>query len=344
MSDVIPVIDARRLAAPTQDADLAADLSYAARGAGFLRLGHVDEALGLPSDIRQRLLGFFALDEAEKNRLARRKFAPEHANVYRGYFPLQLGQATYKEGIDIGADAVDPDRVGAPSTVPGAAPGDPLLEPTPWPDAAPEWREDVAAYYAAMERLGGRILTGLAHGLGVAPALMTPLFENSNSTLRMIRYPERPASSLPEDLDLVRVAQEPSQDDSQLEKRWIIGAPHTDSGFVTLLWQDPVGGLQAETADGRWIDVPPVADGLAVNFGELLEQWTGGKVRATRHRVIGGLQERASIPFFYEPAVDAVIEPLPLADSEQFAPFAYGDFLWSHMATFVEFRGIERAA
>lgn len=320
----IPIIDARLIMTAGTATD--ADLARAAEGAGFMRLSHVDEALGLAPDMRERILAFFALPEEEKRRLSRRKYVPEHDNVYRGYFPLTPGTQTYKEGIDIGADAVDATRV--------SDSGDPLLEPTPWPEDAPDWRAAVADYYAAMERLGQAILAGLARGMGLDPQLMTPLFKASNSTLRMIRYPERPPESLPADLDTVRSGSD--------DPRWIVGAAHTDSGFITLLWQDDNGGLQAETEDGRWIDVPPIAEGLAVNFGQLLEQWTGGRVRATRHRVLGGLRERCSVPFFYEPAVDARIEPLPLPGIAPFEPFLYGDFLWNHMSSFVEFRGIER--
>lgn len=324
----IPLIDARQITMPTDGDSAATDaaLAAAAEGSGFMRLSHVDEALGLAPDLRDRVLAFFALPEAEKFSLSRRKFAPDHANTYRGYFPLQPGSQTYKEGIDIGADAVDATRI--------ADTDDALLEATPWPRDVPDWREAVATYYAAMERLGRLILAGLARGMGVDPRLMTPLFDRSNSTLRMIRYPERSPESMPEDLSQVSVGGG--------DPRWIVGGAHTDSGFITLLWQDPNGGLQAETTDGCWVEVPPIADGLAVNFGQLLEQWTGGRVRATRHRVLGGLRERVSVPFFYEPAVDAVIEPLPLAGIAPFTPFEYGDFLWEHMSSFVEFQGLER--
>ena len=74
-----------------------------------------------------------------------------------------------------------------------------------------------------------------------------------------------------------------------------------DFGFVTLLAQDGVAGLQAKNLAGEWIGVPPAEGTLVVNFGKLLERWTGGRVRATRHRVIAPGAERFSIPFFYEP-------------------------------------------
>ena len=83
---------------------------------------------------------------------------------------------------------------------------------------------------------------------------------------------------------------------------------------------------------------------MAVNFGGLLERWTGGRVKATEHRVLGQCvtgpgRERCSIPFFYEPRVDAVIRPMP--GSRDFAPFTYGDHLWSAMTKFIEFAALK---
>ena len=125
------------------------------------------------------------------------------------------------------------------------------------------------------------------------------------------------------------------------ERRLIIGREHADSGFVTLLAQDGVEGLQARNHAGEWIDVPPADGTLAVNFGQLLERWTGGIVQATRHRVIAPKRARYSIPFFYEPRVDADISPLPLVGTHDFEPFLYGDYLWESATNFVEMSGVK---
>ena len=125
------------------------------------------------------------------------------------------------------------------------------------------------------------------------------------------------------------------------ERHYLLGRAHVDSGLMTLLAQDGVAGLQARAADGGWIDVPPEEGTLAVNFGKLLEMWTGGRIRATEHRVIGRGEERYSIPFFYDARADALIEPLPLPGAPRFTPFYFGDYLWSTMTKFVEFQGLE---
>ena len=106
---------------------------------------------------------------------------------------------------------------------------------------------------------------------------------------------------------------------------------------MTLLAQHGVGGLQAQTREGEWIEIPALDEAIVVNFGALLERWTSGRVRATPHRVLSAAPTRYSIPFFFEPRVDAVIEPLPLPDAVPFEPFSYGDHLWSAIAAFPNF-------
>ncbi len=132
---------------------------------------------------RAELLRLFQLPQSETRKLWRQKFDPSHSNVYRGWFPLQTGFLTAKEGIDMGADVV----YGA-SVVHS---DDPLREATPLPSAQalPGWRESVAAYYRAMDKvsqaldardcarlvLGGAFLrSGIRQGaVDLAPAALS---------------------------------------------------------------------------------------------------------------------------------------------------------------------------
>jgi isopenicillin N synthase-like dioxygenase len=328
---VIPVVDA----GPLLHADPAAwvvpdrELFAAARDTGFLCIRGLPPEVPLGPAARARLLAIFALGAAEKHHLYRRKFAPENRNIYRGWFPLQPGNLTSKEGIDIGGDIVH----GSSITVAG----DPLREPSPLPrdERLAGWRDAVATYYRAMERVAETLMRSLARSLGLPAQYFDAAFHCGLSTLRLIRYPPRSAA------ELAAVADPAVWAEPHPTGRHLVGAPHTDSGFVTLLAQDGVPGLQARSLDGRWIDVPPLEGTLVVNFGQVLEQWSAGRIRATEHRVLGTGVERYSIPFFYEARAEAIIAPLPIDPPDRFVPFHYGDFLWARVTSFVEFRGME---
>jgi len=329
---VIPIVEI----APLFDTDPSAwtstdrALFAAARDIGFVCLRGVPGDRALAPDRKALLLRIFGLDEAAKRRLYRRKFAPANPNVYRGWFPLQPGNLTYKEGLDIGADVAHGSDI--------CVPGDPLREASPLPEdeSLPGWRAAVAAYYRAMERVAEALMRSIARSLRLSQDYFDDAFHHGLSTLRLIRYPPRAAAEL-------AAVQDPRVwVEVDATRRHLVGAPHTDSGFITLLEQDGAGGLQARSRDGRWIDVPPLADTVVVNFGQVLEQWSAGRIRATEHRVLGRGIERCSIAFFYEARADATIAPLPIDSADSFAPFQYGDFLWRRITSFVEFRGMER--
>lgn len=331
MDHSIPFIDVSALfgaASPARDlADQAIKAAAAAPGFMVVR--------GFPADVptgraaRAELLRLFQLPRSETRKLWRQKFDPSHSNLYRGWFPLQTGFLTAKEGIDMGADVV----YGA-SVVHSE---DPLREATPLPaaQALPGWRESVAAYYRAMDKVSQALMRSIARGLSLEEHFFDRAFDQGLSTLRLLRYPIRTD------------AEQAARADPALwvthggARYYINGAPHVDSGFLTLLAQDGISGLQARHRDGTWLDVPPIDDGLAVNFGKVLERWCGGRIKATEHRVIGTGQERMSIPFFYEARADAEIRPLPMDGAASFEPFLYGDYLWATTTQFVEFKGME---
>src|SRR5690242_5927099 len=142
MTGSIPLVDVAPLFGGAPRAWLGPDreLAAAARDQGFVCIrGLPREAAPGPAE-RARLLGIFGLEEVGKRRLYRQKFAPENRNIYRGWFPLQPGNPTSKEGIDLGGDLVH-----GPSIT---ATGDPLREASPLPDEGdlPGWREAAVGY------------------------------------------------------------------------------------------------------------------------------------------------------------------------------------------------------
>ena len=333
MSAAIPRIDIGPLFGPASPERDRADQAIMAASAdtGFFIAAGADALAPLGPGARADLLRIFTLPEPELRKLWRQKFDPGNPNVYRGWFPLQQGFLTSKTGIDLG-----PDVAYGPAVL---LAGDPLRErtPLPSPQQLPGWREAVATYYLAMERISRALMRSIARGLGLAETHFDGAFvQGGLSTLRFIRYPLRT------DADRVAETDPTVWVEHHGERRYVTGAPHVDSGFLTLLAQDGVEGLQAQHRDGAWLDVPPVEGSLAVNFGKVLERWCGGRIKATRHRVIGSGRERFSIPFFYEAGADAQIAPLPIAGAAQFEPFLFGDYLWATTTQFVEFKGMER--
>jgi isopenicillin N synthase-like dioxygenase len=331
MDHAIPCIDIGSMFGVRTPARDAADraIMAAAAAPGFALVNGFPADVPVGRAVRANLLRLFQLPEQETRKLWRQKFDPTHSNVYRGWFPLQSGFLTAKEGIDIGPD------VAYGSSVVCSA--DPLREATPLPSAQalPGWRDAVATYYRAMEKVSQALMRGIARGLSLDEHFFDQAFDQGLSTLRLLSYPIRGD-----------VAQTAHTDpdvwiDHGGSRFYVNGAPHVDSGFLTLLAQDAVAGLQARHRDGSWIDVPPVDDGLALNFGKVLERWCAGRIRATEHRVIGMGRERRSIPFFYEARADAEIRPLPMDDAASFEPFLYGDYLWATTTQFVEFKGME---
>jgi isopenicillin N synthase-like dioxygenase len=307
--------------------DVDAAVHAAAKNAGMMVVTGLPPWASLDRPGRRELLGIFSIPESEIRKLWRWNFAPEHRNVYRGWFPLQAGHATYKEGIDLG-----PDVAHGPGVVDEH---DPLREATPMPTEAvlPGWHARVRDYYLAMTRLSVAMMHSIARALNLPSNCFDGAFEGGISTLRLIRYPVRSKASFeggdPSELWTTHLG----------EPRYLLGRAHVDSGFMTLLAQDGVGGLQVQHL-GMWMDVPPEEGTLAINFGKVLERWTAGGIRATVHRVLGSGSERYSIPFFYEARADAVIAPLPIPGAEPFEPFYYGDHLWDVTTQFVEQRGI----
>lgn len=318
---MLPVIDIGPLYGPASASREAVDaiIMNAAADPGFMQITGFPGLEQIGPENRTRLKTIFAVPDAAKRRMMRINFNPANTNIYRGWYPAQAGVRSFKEGIDIGPDIARETPVS----------DDPLREATPLPteEEAPGWRKAAAEYYLLMEKVGAALLRSIARGLGVAEHHFAPLFDNGVSSFRLAYYPPRTVETFgDDDPKLAEV--------THLGKTLqLSGAAHIDSGFVTLLAQDGVPGLQVDVGD-RWIDAPPRDDALVVNFGKLLETWTGGAIRATRHRVVSRGEPRYSIPFFYEPAAEAVIRPLP--GRGDFAPFSYGDFLWDATTKFVE--------
>jgi isopenicillin N synthase-like dioxygenase len=131
-------------------------------------------------------------------------------------------------------------------------------------------------------------------------------------------FPDRPASSIFRLLYYPRVTAD-YEDGVDIR-----AGAHSDYGSITLLFQQRgQPGLEIKTPAGEWAAVPvspahTANEGeplpILVNIGDLLEDWTGGLLKSTVHRVIfpqGGGDDRYSIAYFCHPLDDALLEAVP---------------------------------
>lgn len=104
---------------------------------------------------------------------------------------------------------------------------------------------------------------------------------------------------------------------------------HTDLGLLTLLIQDDVGGLQAESAEHGWIDVDPRPGTIVVNLADCMQVWSNDRYRAAVHRVLPmTTTTRMSIPYFLNPPRDAMIEPIADPGSDaRYRSFVFRDYI-----------------
>ncbi|KAK4439303.1 Gibberellin 2-beta-dioxygenase 8 [Sesamum alatum] len=97
--------------------------------------------------------------------------------------------------------------------------------------------------------------------------------------------------------------------------------PHTDSDFLTVLYQDNIGGLQL-VKDGRWIAVKPNPQALIINIGDLFQAWSNNVYKSVKHRVVANARnERFSTAFLFCPSSDTVIRSRGLYKS-----FSFGEY------------------
>ena len=181
-----------------------------------------------------------------------------------------------------------------------------------WPPALPGFRETMVEYFQTMEALGRKLLPLYALALEMPRDYFLPLFDGAHINLRLSHYPANAAA-----------------DDNQFGI-----APHADAGFLTMLPQSEVPGLEIRTNSRRWLPAPSLPGSYLVNTGDTLNRWTNGRFLSTPHRASNNsASERYAMPFFYDPNTDAVIECLPTCcgpdNPPRHPPQTYGEFyLW----------------
>ncbi|WUV61245.1 isopenicillin N synthase family oxygenase [Streptomyces sp. NBC_01478] len=248
----LTVVDISRFRDPGTDRDaFLAELRSAAHEVGFFYVtGH-----GVPASVRDEILhaarAFFALPVEPRLEIENLN-SPQFRGYTRTGTEYTAGSADWREQIDIGPEC---------EAIP-TGPEDPdclrLVGPNQWPSALAELRDTVLRWQAEALRVSREVLRALAAALGQDERYFDEWFDDEAAVhVKIVHCPPRPA----EDADQG------------------VGA-HKDYGYLPLLQQDEVGGLQVQREDGGWIDAVPVPDAFVFNIGE-------GRLRAGLLRLCG---------------------------------------------------------
>ncbi|GMN31199.1 hypothetical protein TIFTF001_003146 [Ficus carica] len=176
-----------------------------------------------------------------------------------------------------------------------------------WPTNPPSFREDVANYCTSVRGLVLRLLEAISESLGLKADYIGSALGKHGQHMALNYYPPCPQPDL------------------------TYGLPgHTDPNLITVLLQDDVPGLQV-LRNGTWIAVNPVPNTFIVNIGDQMQVISNDRYKSVLHRaVVNCNKERISVPTFYCPSPDAVVEPAKdlISDDEPavYRSFTYAEF------------------
>ncbi|KAL1594485.1 hypothetical protein SLS60_010245 [Paraconiothyrium brasiliense] len=308
--DLSPFLDA---SSTSEDrAQVARSINHACTDFGFFYLtGHGIQQARL-EEVISLARQFFALPLEEKNKIKRHDAGGlEGGDGARGYQGMgenvTQGKKDMHEAIDLyrqwdhGLAAEGTGGPGTRSTLQGS---------NLWPEEPKELKSTYLEYIDQLQTVGTALVRAMGQALDLpSPDPKTkanPMTEDSEIfvrntaqsfwVMRLIGYPKL-AAPISLDADITSLS----------------CGEHTDYGCVTLLLADPtLGALQVLLKDGKtWLNADPIPGAFVVNIGDMIERWTNGLWKSTKHRVIHrGEGYRVSVPFFFEPNFESVVRPL----------------------------------
>ncbi len=275
---MIPRIDFEKLIC--RDDQTLDQLRHAIQDDGFLIVANTDITPTTMQRVLAAYRAFFHLPLSDKQQVDMAKTGSN-----RGWGASQSEQVDpnanpdYKEVFDCGFEM--------PASDPMA--GFSVYAPNLWPQSPADFQSVISSYYTQANGVALEILRTIALVLDLDQTYFDDKFSKPMALLRGNFYPQRPSWAGDQDFGI---------------------AAHTDYGCVTLLGTDGIDGLEAQTTSGDWVPVRAEVGEFIINFGEMLQMWTDGVVRATPHRVRGTSQERISVPLFFNPNYDTNVAPI----------------------------------
>ncbi len=300
----LPILDLAPLNAGEPLDALARELRGACESIGFFYVRNHGVPKSIVDGVFDATRRYFDLpvDERLKWKIDdrfRRGFMPMGINQHPGYAP------DIKESYEFALDL--------PMDDPTVVAGLPLHGPNRWPPEYPWLREACEAYFAEALALGKRLLKVFAVSVGMEDGFFLQYLRKPMVQTRLFHYPPQPPIVDPKAFGV---------------------APHTDYGMITLLLQDPIGGLELRKRDGEWVRAPWIEDTFVINLGDMFKVWTNDVYVSNLHRVVNRTgKERYSIPTFFNLDYDAPVRCLPTCQSAEnppkYQPIKSGDYLVS---------------
>ena len=319
-NNYIPNIDLSEIISKDLNSDaakqIAKSIKEASEDIGFFTVTNHGIPISKINNLLKTCKKFFYLPEEDKLKIAPKKWNPNTNTVYRGYFPSSVNG---KEGLDIGDPLLKQDMVDLLKKEKFEVNHDMTF-------LDPSWQATINNYFDDLHNLGMIIFKTIISSFSSNLSIADQAFQRPKtlSTLRFNYYPKQDKP--------VEVS---SQDGVALGCE-----THVDSGIMTILYQDKKGGLQVQNRRSlEWHDVPHNPSAFVINTGLALEYLTNGRMKATNHRVLFNQEERISIPFFFEPSYDFVLDPKYLDINENliYNINNYEDFLTNSLKKFVEY-------
>lgn len=298
--DQVPIIDIAELrvdsAAPAARGAVE-QIAAACSSWGFFQVTNHGIPQALIDEVWAQTRAFFALPIAARLEVLRSRDNPW------GFYHNELtkNQRDKKQVFDFTRDGVDP--------IYGRS--------NRWPAGQTAFKETMESYFEACTELSLQLLEAFCLGLDLPAKFMHDDFAtNHTGFLRLNYYPVH---------DPIEDAAEDYQPVADLGVHH-----HTDAGALTVLIQDEVGGLQVHR-NGYWYDIPPVEGAIVINTGDMMQVWSNDIYHAPVHRVLAmDACDRYSLPFFFNPAADARVSPLPSVvdddNPDRYRPIAWGEF------------------
>jgi isopenicillin N synthase-like dioxygenase len=261
---------------------VARELKKAALGLGFFYIKNHGVSIDTIEGTFAAARRYFSLPLEERLR------HPLHPRSRRGFMAMGITKVgdnapDLKESFDMGLDLPpdDPDVLASRF----------LHGPNIWPEGMPWLREAMESYLGQTMDISRLLLKLFAISLDEDENFFLRYFNKPMMHTRLFHYPPQP----------------PTSDDDEFGV-----APHADLGFITILSQDRVGGLEVRTRDGAWVGAPYIEGTFIVNLGNLFKRWTNDYYVSNQHRVINrAAVTRYSVATFLNLDYDTPVECVP---------------------------------